>query len=227
MVPKDRKAEPKGRKAEPNLPRAVVEELASTARPGKEAPLLEVFERAAEAFASGDYGEASRLGEQAKQMALRAASVRELLGLSYYHLERYKDAARELSAFRRITASAEQNHVIADCYRAAGRPDRALELVAEMSPSEVGPDVYAEGVIVAAGALADMGKIDEAIARLEREDLRPPTARERHIRMWYMMGDLLERKGKFTQARSYFEAVLAADPGLTDAGDRLRRLGGR
>ena len=194
------------------------------ARPGKAEILVKVFSEAAGAFAADDYAEAIRLGEQAKHIALRSGTVRELLGLAYYRVEQWKEAARELSAFRRFSGSTEQNPVIADCYRATGKPDKALEICDEIDARNVDPAVAYEGAIVAAGALADMKRLDEAIQRVERLDLRPPTAREHHVRAWYVLGDLLERKGRFTQAREWFEAVSAADPDMTDAGDRLRRL---
>jgi tetratricopeptide (TPR) repeat protein len=85
------------------------------------------------------------------------------------------------------------------------------------------PILY-EGAIVAAGALADMKRLDEAIARLQTLDLSPATAEEHHLRAWYVLADLLERKGRFTQARELFEAAASADPELTDAAERALRL---
>ena len=93
-----------------------------------------------------------------------------------------------------------------------------------MDPRKVDEAIAYEGAIVAAGALTYMKRIDEAIARLERLDLRPTGAEEHHLRAWYVLGDLLERKGRFTQARQWFEAVVSANAELTDAPERLRRL---
>jgi tetratricopeptide (TPR) repeat protein len=87
--------------------------------------------------------------------------------------------------------------------------------------------VFYEGAIVGAGALADEDRLDEAIARLERLDLRPAVAEEHHVRAWYVLGDLLQRKGRFSQARSWFEAVAAADAESTDAPARAARLAKR
>jgi tetratricopeptide (TPR) repeat protein len=201
----------------------VVRELKATARPGKGDILVKVFAEAAGAFAAGDIDAAIELGEQAKHIALRAASPRELLGLAYYKAGRWQEAARELTAFRRFSGSTEQNPVIADSYRAMNKPEKAIEFVDEMD-SAVPEPVYYEGQIVAAGALGDMRLLDEAIGRLEKLDLRPPVAKEHHLRAWYMLGDLSERKGRFTQARSWFDAVAAADPEATDAPERARRL---
>lgn len=213
------------RKHEPaHLSDAIVKELMATARPGKGEILVQVFSEAVGAFLAGDFDEGIRLGEQAKHIALRSTSVREFLGLAYYHAERWKQAASELSAFRRISGSADQNPVLADCYRAQGKPERALELCDEVVSGEGDPSVFYEAAIVGAGALADMGRIDEAIARLEALELRPEAAEEHHLRAWYVLGDLLARRGRFTQAREWFDAVAAVDPELTDAPERAARL---
>jgi tetratricopeptide (TPR) repeat protein len=205
----------------------IVRELRSTVRPGKAEILIKVFGEAAGAFAAGDLDRAIQLGDQSKHMALRAASVRELLGLALYRAGRWQEAARELSAFRRITGSGEQNPVLADCYRAMGKPQRALELCDEIDAARVSSEVFFEGNIVAAGALADMGRVDEAVARLEALELHPRIAEPHHLRAWYALADLLERNARFTQAREWFEAVSAADPDVTDAPERARRLRAR
>ena len=216
------RAEPK---YEPvHLPDEIVKELHTTARPGKGEILVKVFADAAAAFQAGDFDEAIQLGDQAKHIALRAASIREFLGLAYYHQGRWQEAARELNTFRRITGTAEQNPVLADAYRAMGKPDKAIEYVREIKRTLVPEEIFYEGAIVGAGALADMGELDEAIALLERLELRPKVAEAHHVRAWYMLADLLERRGRFTQAREWFEAVTAADPDMTDASDRLEKL---
>ncbi|MGH2827479.1 MAG: tetratricopeptide repeat protein [Actinomycetota bacterium] len=206
-----------------HLPDDVVGELKATARPGKGDILVQVFAEAVTAFGEEDLPEAIRLGDQAKHIALRSGSVREMLGLSYYRNGQFKEAARELSAFRRLAGSTEQNPVLADCYRAMQKPERAIELCNELDDSV--PDaIRYEGAIVAAGALADMGRVDEAIARIQTLDLEPTSAADHHLRAWYVLADLLERRGRFTQSLSYFEAVAAADAESTDAPERARRL---
>lgn len=210
-----------------HVPAEVADELRATARPGKAEVLIKVYSEAAAAFADGDHRTAIRLGEQCKHLAIRSASARELLGIAYYRAGRWRESARELSAFRRLSGSTEQNPVIADAYRALGKPDKALQLCDEIDPRRVSEAVRFEGEIVAAGALADQGRIDHAIARVEALELEPTAPGEHHLRAWYVLGDLLERRGRFTQAREWFDAVAAADPELTDAPERAERLRAR
>ena len=230
-----RRAAPSPRRAKPSSTRArkhdpahlsdeIVRELQATARPGKGEILVQVFSEAVGAFIASDLDESIRLGNQAKHIALRSTTVREFLGLAYYHAERWKQAATELSTFRRISGATDQNPVLADCYRAMNKPQRALELCDEVVPGGTEASVYYEAAIVGAGALADMGRIDDAIARLERLELRPEAAEEHHLRAWYVLADLLARRGRYTQARDWFEAVAAVDPDLTDAPERAGRL---
>ena len=201
-----------------------VRELKSTARPGKGDILVKVFADAAAAFVADDLEEAERLAQQAKHIALRSASARELLGLVLHRAGKWQEAAKELSAFRRISGSRSQNPVLADVYRALGKPEKSLELVAEIDPATEEEEIVFEGAIVAAGALAELGRVDEAVGRLEALELDPPIAQMHHLRAWYALGDLLERRGRFTQAREYFEAVAAVDPDLADARERVERL---
>lgn len=210
-----------------DLSKPILQELQATARPGKGDILVKVFSDAVAAYMEEDYREAIRLGEQAKHIALRSANARELLGLAYYRTGKWSEAAKELTTFRRISGSTEQNPVIADSYRAMGKPEKALEFCQEMDRKALDEAVYYEGVIVGAGALADMKRLDDAIALLERLNLRPEVAKEHHLRAWYALADLLERKGRFTQAREWFEAADAADPTATDAGERAEKLSNR
>ncbi|MEA2452676.1 MAG: hypothetical protein QOG04_1386 [Actinomycetota bacterium] len=231
MPPRDQQRRPSRppRKEPVERPRAelakpILQELHATARPGKGEILVKVFSEAAGAFMEEDYAEAIRLGEQAKHIALRSAAARELLGLAYYRTGKWVEAAKELTTFRRISGSTEQNPVIADAYRAMGKPDKALEFCLEIDRKAVEPAVYYEGVIVGAGALADQGRLDDGISILQRLDLRPEVAAEHHLRAWYALADLLERNGRFTQAKEWFEAVASADAEMTDAPERLAKL---
>jgi tetratricopeptide (TPR) repeat protein len=218
------RSEPASKYGAAHLSDDVVKDLRATARPGKEDILVKVFSEAVAAYFEGDFKEAIRLGDQCKHMALRSASAREFLGLAHYQVGNWAEAIKELAAFKRITGSVEQNHVLADSYRAVRKPEKALELCEEVLGSRPEEQIGYEAAIVAAGALADLKRYDDAIKWLESLDLQPAVAQEHHLRAWYVLGDLQERKGRYTQARQWFEAVAGADADLTDAPDRAARL---
>ena len=92
-----------------------------------------------------------------------------------------------------------------------GAPDRFIELVAE-------------GRIVAAGALADQGRLPEAIALLQAGIHPTKRARPHHLRMTYALADLYERAGDAPRARELFRRVAASDDEFVDVQARLRAL---
>jgi tetratricopeptide (TPR) repeat protein len=179
---------------------------------------------AGKAFRRERFEEARSILRPLAEQAPTAESVRELLGLTYYRLGRWKLAVTELEAFRDLSGSAEQNPVLADCYRALGRHAKVAELWEELRAASPGAALVAEGRIVYAGSLADQGRLEDAIAVLSAS--KPPTKRpqEHHLRVTYALADLFERAGDVPKARQLFGIVAAADPELGDVGARLRAL---
>ena len=178
--------------------------------------------RAIKALSSGDIERAVSLAREAKAMAPRSGRVRELLGLASYQAGNWQEALRELLAYRRLTALLEESHVIADCYRALGHPERALAVCEEISPRSVSPAVWAETVIVAASTLAEQGDFGRALAELRRADLEPREVQDYHLRLWYVMADILERAGKPDEARAVWERIYADEPDFFDVAERLK-----
>ncbi len=180
--------------------------------------------KALEAFGENDYARASSLAKQAKTRAPRSGRLRELLGLAYYHSGNWTEAASELLTYRRLTGDIDQNHVIADCYRAAGRFDRALEVCDEVDRTRVSDEVWTEVTIVAAGALADKGDIDQALTRLARGELKPAAVEPHHLRLWYVRADLLDRSGRQQEAKELWELILGEAGEFYDVDERLNAL---
>ena len=129
---------------------------------------------ASKAFEHDRFDEARSTLRPIAEQAPGAASVRELYGLTLYRLGRWKDAARELEAFRTLTGSTEQHPVLADCYRALKRWAHVDELWEELREASPSPELVSEGRIVVAGALADRGRLAEAIALLAAEPAATP-----------------------------------------------------
>ena len=221
------KAEPKRRlTAEESfdLPKPWIIEIQELARPGTGSKVAEAISKALEHFADEEYEDAARLAAEAKSSASRSPRVIELLGLALYHSGQWKEALSELLTFRRLTASVEHNHVIADLYRALERPDRALETTAEVSQADVTPETWVETMIVAAGALADKGDLNRAITMLARADPGPGPVEPYFLRHWYARADLLERAGRKDEARNLWRKIVATDPDFFDAEERLAAL---
>lgn len=187
--------------------------------------VVKAFGTAGEALAEGDPERAVPLLEWAKTMAPRAAVVREALGIARYQLGEFSAAASELSAYRRMSGREDQNHLLADSVRAAGRHDKVREYVEAMTAVPgMGRDRVVEGALVLSGDLVDQGLLPEALAVLQRADLAPTRIEPWQPRLWYAAADLSERLGDADAARDYLEAVLAVDPLFLDAAERLAQL---
>lgn len=221
------KAEPKRRlTAEESfeLPKPWIHEITELARPGTAPKVAESISKALQHFADEEYEESARLAAEAKASATRSPRITELLGLALYHSGEWKEALSELLTFRRLTVSVEHNHVIADLYRAVGRPDRALETTAEVSQADVTPETWVETMIVAAGALADKGDLNRAITMLARADPGTGPVETYFLRHWYARADLLERAGRRDEARNLWRKIVAEDPAFFDAEERLASI---
>lgn len=179
---------------------------------------------ASKAFSRERFEEARQILRPLAEAAPTAESVRELLGLTYYRLGRWKLAVKELEAFRGLNGSTEQNPVLADCYRALGRHGKVTELWEELRDVSPSGPLVAEGRIVYAGSLADQGRIEEAIEVLSAAKPPGKRPREHHLRVTYALADLHERAGDVPRARQLFGVVAASDPDLGDVGARLRAL---
>jgi tetratricopeptide (TPR) repeat protein len=182
------------------------------------------LERAVAALERGRLIEGERAAQEAKALASRSGAVREVLGLALYRRGRFREALRELQAYRRLTGRADQNHLIADAHRAVGAPERALPLVREALDGKVRDDVRAEAAVVGAAALADLGRFQEALALLGPVASSSGSARPHDLRVWYVRADVLERAGRTREAVREFRRILRYDPQAYDVAERLSRL---
>lgn len=179
---------------------------------------------AAHAFERERFDEARKLLKPIAEQAPQAASVRELLGLTFYRLGRWKDAVRELEAFRDLSGSTEQHPVLADSYRALKRHGSVQTLWDELKEASPSADLVTEGRIVMAGSMADRGDLKGAIALLDRSQKNVKRAQVHHLRQAYALADLLERGGEVSRARELFRWVVQHEPGFADAAERASSL---
>ncbi|MFL6143596.1 MAG: hypothetical protein ACJ72N_17255 [Labedaea sp.] len=161
----------------------------------------------------------------ARSRAARVAIVREAAGLTAYHAGEWAEALSELRAARRMSGGTAQLAVMADCERALGRPERALELAAEAGP-DLPHSVAVELRIVTAGARRDLGQLDAAVVGLQGPDLDPRHRDPWSARLFYAYADNLAAAGREEDAiRWFLNAAEADDDELTDAPDRAVELG--
>jgi hypothetical protein len=180
---------------------------------------------AAKAYDAEHFAEALRLTRKLVESAPEVPEIRELHGLALYRLGRWRDAIVHLEAFRALSGTAEENHVLADCYRALERWHDVDELWDELRAVSPNAEVVNEGRIVVAGSLADRGDLGGAIRLLEKGWRRPARPQDHHLRRAYALADLYERSGQTVRARELFRWVLGTDRAFADVAERVRVLG--
>lgn len=206
------------------LPADVIDELQRVTKPTQVRDAVSRLSRAVELLERGDAGAAAAEATKAKQLSSRSGAVREVLGLALYGQSRWQDALTELKAYRRFSGRADQNHVIADCLRALGKPQDAVPLAEEELRAKVSHEAKAEAVIVAASALADQNRFAEALAFLGRAKTREGVSEPYTLRLWYVRGDILAKAGRRDEAAGEFRKIMRHDAGAFDAAERLAEL---
>jgi tetratricopeptide (TPR) repeat protein len=207
------------------LPRDVMDEVRRTAKPADQQTAIARLARAIELLERDDPQAAAAEAEKAKKAAPRSAAVREVLGLARYGQGQWQEAVTELKAYKRFSGRVDQNHLIADALRGAGRPQEAVPLAEEeLRDRNASNEAKAEAVIVAASALADLGRFTEALAFLQRAKTRESVSEPYTLRLWYVRGDILEKAGRGDEAAAEFRKIVRHDASAYDAAERLAAL---
>lgn len=163
----------------------------------------------------------------ARRLASRIGAVREAVGLAAYHAGDWQTAIAELRTYHRMSGRQAHLAVLADCERALGRPTRAIDLYRSTPPGSVPPAEATELLIVAAGARADLGQHDAAVAMLQVPELSAEEHSPVVARLRYAYADALLAAGRRVEAREWFARAAAADQDTeTDAAQRLLDLDG-
>jgi hypothetical protein len=161
----------------------------------------------------------------ARRLASRIAAVREAVGLTAYRAGQWQTAIGELRAYHRMTGRQTHLAVLADCERALGRPERAVDMYRAADRDQLSPEEAVELLIVAAGARADIGQRDAAVAMLQVREL---TSEEAWVaRLRYAYADSLLAVDRRDEAREWFARAAEVDEdAMTDAAERLLELDG-
>lgn len=203
-----------------DLPRWVRDEITrSTPKERREAALRHL-EKGVAQFAEERYRPAIESLTAAKALSSRAATIRELLGLSAYYAERWDLALAELRAFRRLSGDTSHMPVEMDALRALGRHadvDKTWNLFNELGGDR---DTEREAAVVYASHLLDRGKVSEAWRIIKPGRLVSP-APDSEIRRWFVAARVALAAGDKTAAGQLTEAVARQDPSMPGL-DELR-----
>jgi tetratricopeptide (TPR) repeat protein len=172
-----------------------------------------------------DINQAYQYAKKARGLAARVGVVRETCAIAAYQAGDWTAALAEFRAARRLTGRASYLPLMADCERALGRLDRALELV-------TGPDAQAadhatriELRIVESGIRRDQGLLDAAVVALQGPELTGGRIRPEYARLYYAYADALLAAGREDEAREWFGRAATADvDDDTDAAERYEEL---
>jgi tetratricopeptide (TPR) repeat protein len=163
----------------------------------------------------------------ARRLASRIAVVREAVGLAAYAAGDWPTAIAELRTYHRMTGRQTHLAELADCERALGRPERAIDLFRGADKDSLDKAGAIELLIVAAGARGDLGQHDAAVAMLQVRELTADEDAEWAGRLRYAYADALLAAGRRDEAREWFVRAAAVDEdNLTDAEERLLELDG-
>jgi tetratricopeptide (TPR) repeat protein len=153
--------------------------------------------------------------------------VREAVGLAAYAVGDWTTAIAELRTYHRMTGRQTHLAELADCERALGRPERAIDLFRGADKDTLDKAGAIELLIVAAGARGDLGQHDAAVAMLQVRELTADEDAEWAVRLRYAYADALLAAGRRDEAREWFARTAAVDEdSLTDAAERLLELDG-
>ena len=163
----------------------------------------------------------------ARRLASRVAAVREAVGLAAYRAGEWSTAIAELRAYHRMSGTQTHLAVLADCERALGRPERAVDLYRTADRTQLDQAASIELLIVAAGARGDLGQREAAASMLQVPELTADTREAWLARLRYAYAEALLSMGRVDEARTWFARTIEIDEDpLTDATERLLELDG-
>jgi tetratricopeptide (TPR) repeat protein len=163
--------------------------------------------------------------QAARARSGRIAAVREAVGIAAYQCGDWAQALSEFRAARRMGSKSQLLPLIADCERGVGRPERAIELARSPEAAQLTGDDADELRIVAAGARADLGQLDQALVVLSTPQPDPTRTGSTAARLFYAYAETLLALERGDEALQWFIHAAAADiDGVTDAEDRISEL---
>ena len=206
------------------LPRWIRDEINRTTPKDRREAAITHLSRGVSDFADERFGAAYEQLKRAKDLAPQAATIRELLGLSAYHLERWDEALRELRTFRRISGEASQMPVELDCLRALGRPEDVEKTYRQLQELDHHPETDDEARVVFASSLLDRGLVADAWKVIKPGRL-VANPRPSLLRRWFVAARVAVAGGELDAARRLADGIAEQEPdfpGLDDLQAEIR-----
>ncbi|MDR1825126.1 MAG: hypothetical protein LBR27_07335 [Bifidobacteriaceae bacterium] len=104
----------------------------------------------------------------AADRAGRITVVREYAALASYYSGRWAEAVREIRTYQRLSGTSAYPQLLADALRGVGKPREALDVIQRADLTDLDETDRLELVLVQAGARADLGEYDAALALLAK-----------------------------------------------------------
>jgi tetratricopeptide (TPR) repeat protein len=172
-----------------------------------------------------DPEQAYRYAKKARGLAARVGVVRETCAIAAYQAGDWTTALAEFRAARRLTGRSSYLPLMADCERALGRLDRALDIVTGSDARAADHHTQIELRIVESGIRRDQGLLEAAVVALQGPELAGERSRPEYARLYYAYADALLAAGREDEARNWFGRAASADVDAeTDAAERYEEL---
>lgn len=205
-----------------SLPRHVVEALIRVTPPARQNAALTALAAAAEAFSEGQYHDAARKADNAKDLSSRDATIREILGLASYRIGDWHTALRELRTYRRLSGETTHMPIEMDVLRAMGRVEDVKAVWDDFAKRGGSPSVGKEARVVYASHLIDQDDLEGAAQVIGRPKVTDEPWPE-DLRIWYVAARVAALQGDKQQAKRLADAIVLDDPSFPGL-DELDRL---
>lgn len=204
--------------ADSDLPKWVREEINRSTPKERREPTINLLSEAAHLYGAGKYQQALPKLVEAKKLSSATATIRELLGLSHYHLGQWDKALQEFRTFRRLSGETQNMPAEMDCLRALDRPadvEKTWKLFNELGG---GAADKSEARVVYASFLLDVGRARDAWSIVAPKRIEK-SAPEHALREWYVASRAANALGDEAAATKLADAIESRDPQFPGLGE--------